>query len=346
MKKRISIDSLMNQTLGFNTKSFSESKTISVNKKFNYGELGNAMLTFKADKYAMIAEAATLKADLVTMKARGESKVIDKVKSAGKAIIDAVIKLFQAFRDMIKNFLARHNDTQKRMHIFAKQLLAMDDKHRKNELLSSDKCKAAEKKGVKITVIKDVGGIDLPDNFKLGIVADAMYSIKTDGMESFLDELIPNGSDESIGATEYEKKLKDYLEPEMKELRENIRKIKKDGFSLEKLPFREGLDSLIWLMRDLLNIAETRLKEDLGHKIRATDGHLREILKMLNSYRSTNNEDGSTTSVSDKNMAKTRLALHTISNYYTTYMDATNVTNTNITKCMLITIITIKPFCK
>ena len=199
MKKRISIDTLMNQTLGFNAKSFSESKTtISLNKKFNYGEVGNALLTFKSDKYAMIAEAATLKADLTMMRARGENSITDKIKNAGKAIVDAVIKLFQAFKDIVKNFLAKHNDSHKKMHMLAKELLAMDDKHRHDELLSLAKIGAANKKeGAKITIIghtgdtdklnyADYGMVQFPETETdtLGDVAKSIYSIEKKGINA------------------------------------------------------------------------------------------------------------------------------------------------------------------
>ena len=71
---KMTIDTLLAQTLGFNTKSFSESsgmrgKRLSDGKPYSYGETVRALVTINSDKYAMIAEAATLKADLVTMKA-------------------------------------------------------------------------------------------------------------------------------------------------------------------------------------------------------------------------------------------------------------------------------------
>ena len=71
---KMTIDTLLTQTLGFNTKSFSESsgmskRRLSDGKPYSYGETVRALVTINSDKYAMIAEAATLKADLVTMKA-------------------------------------------------------------------------------------------------------------------------------------------------------------------------------------------------------------------------------------------------------------------------------------
>ena len=162
----------------------------------------------------------------------------------------------------------------------------------------------------------------------------------------FLDKLVPNGSDESLSATDYEKKLKDSLEPEIKELRESIAKVKKEGLSLETLPLRKGLDPLVWLMGDLLTIVDFRLKDNYANKLRSADEHLGAILKTLQSYKKMVDKDGKNTSMSDINMTKTRLALHVISNYYTVYMDATNVSNMNLIECMHLVIKTIKPLRK
>ena len=358
MKKRISIDTLMNQTLGFNTKSFSESKTtISLNKKFNYGEVGNALLTFKSDKYAMIAEAATLKADLTMMRARGENSITDKIKNAGKAIVDAVIKLFQAFKDIVKNFLVKHNDSQKKMHMLAKELLVMEDKHKDEELISWGKCKAAEKKGVKITVIGDTGVngklnyadfglVRYPETNRLGDVAESIYSIEKKGINSFLDELVPNGSDDSISEAEYDAKLKDLLSSEINEIKEDMNKVKKAGLNLKTFPFREGIDPLMWLLEDLLNIANVVIGRNFSNEIKHLDKNLGEILKTLNAYRREINGDGSVTTVSDKNMNKTRLSLHVISRYFIVYLDASNLSNENLIRCMRMVIATIKPISK
>ena len=116
MKKRISIDTLMNQTLGFNTKSFSESKTtISLNKKFNYGEVGNAMLVFEIDRYMMKAEAANSRTRLATQFATGEASIVDSVKKGVKNVWAIIVKLFKALQDMVKNFIVRHSDAQEKL---------------------------------------------------------------------------------------------------------------------------------------------------------------------------------------------------------------------------------------
>ena len=95
---KMTIDMLLEQTLGYNTKSFSESSRmrskgrLSDGKPYSYGETVRALVTIKSDKYAMIAEAATLKADLVTMKAFKEdsSKIIEKAKGAAKGVWETI----------------------------------------------------------------------------------------------------------------------------------------------------------------------------------------------------------------------------------------------------------------
>ena len=107
---KMSIDTLLEQTLGYNTKSFSESskmkttRKLSDGKPYSYGETVKALVTIKSDKYAMIAEAATLKADLVTMKAFKEdsSKIIQKAKGAAKGVWEIIKKLIGALIDLIK----------------------------------------------------------------------------------------------------------------------------------------------------------------------------------------------------------------------------------------------------
>ena len=118
---KMTIDTLLAQTLGFNTKSFSESSgmrskgRLSDGKPYSYGETVRALVTIKSDKYAMIAEAATLKADLVTMQAfkEGSSKIIEKAKGAAKGVWETIKKLIGALLDLIKNFLRKFGSREK-----------------------------------------------------------------------------------------------------------------------------------------------------------------------------------------------------------------------------------------
>ena len=116
MKRKITIDTLLNQTLGFNTMSFSESKPImKPTKRFNYGEVGNAMLVFEIDRYMMKAEAANSRTRLATQFATGEASIVDSVKKGVKNVWAIIIKLFKALQDMVKNFIVRHSDAQEKL---------------------------------------------------------------------------------------------------------------------------------------------------------------------------------------------------------------------------------------
>lgn len=63
------------------------------------GETINALVTIKSDRTIMIAEAASLKADILSMKARGEGldKIMDKVQHAATTVWETIKKLLLAF---------------------------------------------------------------------------------------------------------------------------------------------------------------------------------------------------------------------------------------------------------
>ena len=219
MKKRISIDTLMNQTLGFNTKSFSESKTtISLNKKFNYGEVGNALLTFKSDKYAMIAEAATLKADLVTMKAFKEdsSKIIEKAKGAAKGVWETIKKLIGALIDLIKNFLRKFGTREKQLDavikgaeaVLARKLdSAKSDKlkDKKFKLPVSDKAVDAKARAAEIKSQLGKIGSRLLNNF---VKATEKFTSPTvEGITEFVNTLVPGASSAEMDVIDFGDKL-------------------------------------------------------------------------------------------------------------------------------------------
>ena len=144
---KMTIDTLLAQTLGFNTKSFSESsrmrskRRLSDGKPYSYGETIRALVTINSDKYAMIAEAATLKADLVTMKAFKEdsSKIIEKAKGAAKGVWETIKKLIGALLDLIKNFLRKFGSREKQLDAIIKGAEAV--LARKLDTAKSDKLK-------------------------------------------------------------------------------------------------------------------------------------------------------------------------------------------------------------
>ena len=221
---KMTIDTLLAQTLGFNTKSFSESSgmrgkgRLSDGKPYSYGETVRALVTINSDKYAMIAEAATLKADLVTMKAFKEdsSKIIEKAKGAAKGVWETIKKLIGALLDLIKNFLRKFGSREKQLDAIIKGAEAV--LARKLDTAKSDKLKD---KKFKIplyygTVDARGGAADLRANsYNAGskaldrfIVASSKFTAATkDGLTEFLDALIPGAASADLDLKAFEDKL-------------------------------------------------------------------------------------------------------------------------------------------
>ena len=221
---KMTIDTLLAQTLGFNTKSFSESSgmrnkgRLSDGKPYSYGETVRALVTINSDKYAMIAEAATLKADLVTMKAFKEdsSKIIEKAKGAAKGVWETIKKLIGALLDLIKNFLRKFGSREKQLDAIIKGADAV--LARKLDTAKSDKLKD---KKFKIplylgTVAARGGAAELRANsYDAGskaldkfITASSKFTAATkDGLTEFLDALIPGASSADLDLKAFEDKL-------------------------------------------------------------------------------------------------------------------------------------------
>ena len=221
---KMTIDTLLAQTLGFNTKSFSESSRmrskgrLSDGKPYSYGETIRALVTIKSDKYAMIAEAATLKADLVTMKAFKEdsSKIIDKAKGAAKGVWETIKKLIGALLDLIKNFLRKFGSREKQLDALIKGAEAV--LARKLDTAKSDKLKdkkfkiplydgTLEPKGgaAELKANLEGTGARALNNF---IAASSKFTAATkDGLTEFLNTLIPGAADAVVGIKEFEDKL-------------------------------------------------------------------------------------------------------------------------------------------
>ena len=221
---KMTIDTLLAQTLGFNTKSFSESSRmgskgrLSDGKPYSYGETVRALVTIQSDKYAMIAEAATLKADLVTMKAFKEdsSKIIEKAKGAAKGVWETIKKLIGALLDLIKNFLRKFGSREKQLDAIIKGADAV--LARKLDTAKSDKLKD---KKFKIplylgTVAARGGAAELRANsYDAGskaldrfITASSKFTAATkDGLTEFLDALIPGAASADLDLKAFEDKL-------------------------------------------------------------------------------------------------------------------------------------------
>ena len=219
---KMTIDTLLAQTLGFNTKSFSESSGMrskrSDGKPYSYGETVRALVTINSDKYAMIAEAATLKADLVTMKAFKEdsSKIIEKAKGAAKGVWETIKKLIGALLDLIKNFLRKFGSREKQLDAIIKGAEAV--LARKLDTAKSDKLKdkkfklplyvgTAEPRGgaADLKANSYNAGSRALDNF---IVASSKFTAATkDGLTEFLNALIPGAASADLDLKAFEDKL-------------------------------------------------------------------------------------------------------------------------------------------
>ena len=221
---KMTIDTLLAQTLGFNTKSFSESSgmrnkgRLSDGKPYSYGETVRALVTINSDKYAMIAEAATLKADLVTMKAFKEdsSKIIEKAKGAAKGVWETIKKLIGALLDLIKNFLRKFGSREKQLDaiikgaeaVLARKLdTAKSDKlkDKKFKLPSFDKYMAARGGAAELRANSYDAGSKALDRF---ITASSKFTAATkDGLTEFLDALIPGAASADLDLKAFEDKL-------------------------------------------------------------------------------------------------------------------------------------------
>ena len=225
---KMTIDMLLEQTLGYNTKSFSESSgmrskgRLSDGKPYSYGETVRALVTIKSDKYAMIAEAATLKADLVTMKAFKEdsSKIIEKAKGAAKGVWETIKKLIGALLDLIKNFLRKFGSREKQLDAIikgAEAVLARKLDSAKSDKLKDKKFKVplndgtVEPKGGAAELKANLGGTGSRalNNF---IAASSKFTAATkDGLTEFLNTLIPGAGSADLDLKAFEDKIGDTL---------------------------------------------------------------------------------------------------------------------------------------
>ena len=340
MKRKITIDTLLNQTLGFNTKSFSESKPMmKPTKRFNYGEVGNAMLVFEIDRYMMKAEAANSRTRLATQFATGEASIVDKVKSVSKAIWDAIIKLFKSLQDMIKNLLSRNKDVEKKMINAANVLRKYEVKLYNDTLFSADKIKKAKEAGTRFKVIADYGMVH-HEKKRSDIIGAAsfMFTTESDSVTKFLNALVPNGADENLSAGDYEKKLTKIVLAETSELKERSAKYKKEGPKMRTLDVEETIDALHDIVPQILDLVEEMLKNDVLDYLKAINSAIDRSIKELQSFKDVPDDKGNVTTVSDNNLTKARLSLHKVSTCVNAYIDSAYVTDINITKALLLTI--------
>ena len=348
MKRKITIDTLLNQTLGFNTKSFSESKPMmKPTKRFNYGEVGNAMLVFEIDRYMMKAEAANSRTRLATQFATGEASIVDKVKSVGKAIWDTIIKLFKSLQDMIKNFLSRNKDVEKKLIAAANKLQKYEIKLNNHTLFSADKIIKAKESGTLFKVIADYGMVR-HEKKRSDIISAAsfMFTTESDSVTKFLNALVPNGADENLSARDYEKKLTKIVLAETRDLKERSAKYKKEGPKMRQLDVEETIDALYDIVPQVLDLVEDILEKDISGYLKEINAAIDKSIKELQSFKAVPDDKGNVTTVSDNNLTKARLSLHKVSSSVNAHIDSTYVTDTNITKSILLTIKNIESLSK
>ena len=348
MKRKITIDTLLNQTLGFNTMSFSESKPImKPTKRFNYGEVGNAMLVFEIDRYMMKAEAANSRTRLATQFATGEASIVDKAKSVGKAIWDAIIKLFKSLQDMIKNFLSRNKDVEKKLIAAANVLRKYEIKLNNYTLFSADKIIKAKESGTLFKVIADYGMVH-HEKKRSDIISAAsfMFTTESDSVTKFLNALVPNGADENLSARDYEKKLTKIVLAETSDLKERSAKYKKEGPKMRQLDVEETVDALYDIVPQVLDLVEDILEKDVTGYLKEINTAIDKSIKELQSFKAVPDDKGNVTTVSDNNLTKARLSLHKVSSSVNAHIDSAYVTDTNITKSILLTIKNIESLSK
>lgn len=348
MKRKITIDTLLNQTLGFNTMSFSESKPImKPTKRFNYGEVGNAMLVFEIDRYMMKAEAANSRTRLATQFATGEASIVDKAKSVGKAIWDAIIKLFKSLQDMIKNFLSRNKDVEKKLINAANALRKYEVKLYNDTLFSPEKIKKAKKSGTVFKVIADYGMVH-HEKKRSDIIGAAsfMFTTESDSVTKFLNALVPNGADENLSARDYEKKLTKIVLAETSDLKKRSAKYKKEGPKMRQLDVEETVDALYDIVPQVLDLVEDILEKDVTGYLKEINTAIDKSIKELQSFKAVPDDKGNVTTVSDNNLTKARLSLHKVSSSVNAHIDSAYVTDTNITKSILLTIKNIESLSK
>ena len=221
---KMSIDTLLEQTLGYSTKSFGESSNMKSTRKsdgkpYSYGETVRALVTIQSDKYAMIAEAATLKADLVTMKAFKEdsSKIIEKAKGAAKGVWETIKKLIEALIDLIKNFLRKFGTREKQLDAVikgAEAVLARKLDSAKSDKLKDKKFKlpgnymrSADPKARAAEIKSQLGTIGSRALNNFVKATEKFTSPTVEGITEFVNTLVPGASSAEMDVKAFEDKL-------------------------------------------------------------------------------------------------------------------------------------------
>ena len=165
-----------------------------------------------------------------------------------------------------------------------------------------------------------------------------MFTTESDSVTKFLNALVPNGADENLSARDYEKKLTKIVLAETSDLKERSAKYKKEGPKMRQLGVEDTIDAIHDIVPHVLDLVEDILKKDLNGYLEEINAAIDKSIKELQSFKAVPDEKGNVTAVSDNNLTKARLSLHKVSTSVNAHIDSAYVTDTNITKSILLTI--------
>ena len=253
-KRSLTVDEILSSKLGYNTKSFGESyrgKIGSDGKPFSIGETVNALVTLRSDKYVMIAEASSWKADLLTMKARGEDagSIMDKVKDAAKGVWETIKKLIMALVDLIKNFLRKFGSREKQLDKIIREienLLAKKYSAEKGERLKDKTFKLPVEKGELEKIYarekREIG--DANGTLEKFVNASTEFTSPTkEGIVKFLETLIKGSSSKDMDLKAFEEKLGDEVYDSKVELKYSKKSSKDIGNATEDVAGKNAYDT-------------------------------------------------------------------------------------------------------
>ena len=139
-------------------------------------------------------------------------------------------------------------------------------------------------------------------------------------------------------AGDYEKKLTKIVEEEISDIKERTAKYKKEGPKMDTYKPEEVVEVLSYTIDGLLTLTDDILKKDVTGYLKEINAAIDKSIKELQSFKAVPDEKGNVTAVSDNNLTKARLSLHKVSTVVNAYIDSAYVTDTNITKSILLTI--------
>ena len=263
-KKRIlTVDEILDRKLGYSTKSFGESysgRVGSDGKPFSIGETVNALVTLRSDRYKMIAEASKWKADVLTMRARGEDagSIIDKVKDAAKGVWETIKKLIMALVDLIKNFFRKFGSREKQLDKVIREIeniLAKKYSAEKGDRLKDKTFKLPVEKGELERIYareqREIG--DANGTLEKFVNASTEFTSPTkEGIIKFLETLIKGSSSKDMDLKAFEEKLGDEVDDSKVELKYSKKSSKDIGNATEDVAGKDAYDAAKQILQSSL----------------------------------------------------------------------------------------------